>query len=90
MTAVDELCVEAAISGKRDDVLAAMLADPLASKIDYDEMVRMTDELLGRDQALAPAVRVGSRRTRRQEIVCCRDSRRFAVSASARRLATLA
>ena len=51
---VDELCVEAAISGKRDDVLAAMLADPLASKIDYDEMVTMTDELLNATKPWLP------------------------------------
>ena len=54
MTAVDELCVEAAISGKRDDVLAAMLADPLASKIDYDSMVAMTDELLAATKPWLP------------------------------------
>jgi alpha-galactosidase len=54
MTAVDELCVEAAISGKRDDVLAAMLADPLSSKIDYDEMVTMTDELLAATKPWLP------------------------------------
>ena len=54
MTAVDELCVEAAISGKRDDVIAAMLADPLSSKIDYDDMVRMTDELLAATKPWLP------------------------------------
>jgi alpha-galactosidase len=54
MTAVDELCVQAAISGRRDDVIAAMLADPLASKIDYDEMVRMTDELLAATKPWLP------------------------------------
>ena len=46
MTSVHELTVEAALSGKRDDVFAAMLADPLASRIDYDDLSRMTDELL--------------------------------------------
>ena len=54
MTAVDELSVEAAISGKRDDVIAAMLADPLSSKIDYDDMVRMTDELLAATKPWLP------------------------------------
>ena len=54
MTAVHELTVEAAISGKRDDVIAAMLADPVASKIDYDEMVRMTDELLAATKPWLP------------------------------------
>jgi len=41
-----ELTVEAAISGRRDDVLAAMLADPLAGRSDFDALGRMTDELL--------------------------------------------
>ena len=54
MTAVDELCVEAAISGKRDDVIAAMLADPISSSIDYDDMVRMTDELLAATKPWLP------------------------------------
>jgi alpha-galactosidase/6-phospho-beta-glucosidase family protein len=54
MTAVHELTVEASISGRRDDVLAAMLADPVASKIDYDEMVAMTDELLAATKPWLP------------------------------------
>jgi len=54
MTAVDELCVEAAISGRHDDVIAAMLADPLAAKLDYDDMVRMTDELLAATKPWLP------------------------------------
>jgi len=54
MTAVHELTVEASISGKRDDVLAAMLADPVASKIDYDSMVAMTDELLAATKPWLP------------------------------------
>ena len=54
MTAVHELTVEAAVSGKRDDVVAAMLADPLASRIDYDDMLRMTDELLAATKPWLP------------------------------------
>ena len=54
MTSVDELSVEAALSGKRDDVIAAMLADPLSSSIDYDDMVRMTDELLAATKPWLP------------------------------------
>jgi alpha-galactosidase len=54
MTAVDELCVEAAISGRRDDVIAAMLADPLSSRIDYDDMVAMADELLAATKPWLP------------------------------------
>jgi alpha-galactosidase/6-phospho-beta-glucosidase family protein len=41
-----ELTVQAAITGRRDDVLAAMLADPLAGRLDFDALGRMTDELL--------------------------------------------
>ncbi len=41
-----ELTVEAAISGDRADALAAMHADPLAGRIDFEALVRMTDELL--------------------------------------------
>jgi len=54
MTAVHELTVQAALSGRRDDVIAAMLADPLASRIDYDDMVRMTDELLAATKPWLP------------------------------------
>ena len=54
MTAVHELTVEASVSGKRDDVVAAMLADPLASRIDYDDMLRMTDELLAATKPWLP------------------------------------
>ena len=54
MTAVDELTRGGGVSGKRDDVIAAMLADPLSSRIDYDEMVRMTDELLAATKPWLP------------------------------------
>jgi alpha-galactosidase len=54
MTAVHDLTVEASISGRRDDVVAAMLADPVASKIDYDEMLRMTDDLLSATKPWLP------------------------------------
>ncbi len=46
VSVAQELTVEAAVSGRRDDVLAAMLADPLAGRIDFDAVGRMTDELL--------------------------------------------
>jgi alpha-galactosidase len=46
VSASQELTVEAAITGDRDDVLAAMLADPLAGRIDYDALGAMTHELL--------------------------------------------
>ena len=54
MTAVHELTVEAALSGKRDDVIAAMLADPVAGRIDYDDLVVMTDELLAATKPWLP------------------------------------
>ena len=38
VSASQELTVEAAISGNRDTVLEAMLADPLAGRIDYDAL----------------------------------------------------
>lgn len=41
-----ELTVEAAVTGRRDLVLDAMFADPLAGRGDHDRVVRMTDELL--------------------------------------------
>jgi alpha-galactosidase len=46
VSASQELTVDAAYSGDRDAVFEAMLADPLAGRIDYDELGRMTDELL--------------------------------------------
>jgi alpha-galactosidase len=49
-----ELSVKAALSGRRDDVLAAMLADPLASRIDYDQMMSMTDELIAATKEWLP------------------------------------
>lgn len=53
-TMVHEMTVEAALSGKRDDVFAAMLADPLASRIDYDDLGRMTDELIAATKPWLP------------------------------------
>jgi alpha-galactosidase len=46
VSAAQELTVEAAISGRRDVVFEAMLVDPLAGRIDYDALGRMTDEML--------------------------------------------
>ncbi|MBM3671324.1 MAG: hypothetical protein FJW86_03950 [Actinobacteria bacterium] len=46
VSAAQELTVEAAISGRRDAVFEAMMTDPLASRIDYDALGRMTDEML--------------------------------------------
>jgi alpha-galactosidase len=41
-----ELTVDAAVTGNRDTVFAAMLLDPLAGRTDYDALGRMTDEML--------------------------------------------
>ncbi|MSO37961.1 MAG: hypothetical protein EXQ69_06890 [Acidimicrobiia bacterium] len=46
VSASQELTVDAGISGDRDLVVAAMLADPLAGRIDYDLLERMSDEML--------------------------------------------
>jgi alpha-galactosidase len=46
VSASQELTVEAALTGDRDIVFAAMLADPLAGRIDYEALGEMTDELL--------------------------------------------
>jgi alpha-galactosidase len=42
----EELTVEAALTGNRTTVLEAMLADPMAGRLPYEHVVRMTDELL--------------------------------------------
>ena len=46
IAAGQELTVDAAVSGDRDAVFAAMLLDPLTSRLDYDEVAAMTDEML--------------------------------------------
>ncbi|MGO9875211.1 MAG: hypothetical protein ACLPVY_15565 [Acidimicrobiia bacterium] len=43
---VQEWTVEAAIAGDRTLVLEAMMADPMASQLAYDDIVIMTDEML--------------------------------------------
>jgi alpha-galactosidase/6-phospho-beta-glucosidase family protein len=54
VSAAQELRVEAAISESRDGVLEAMLADPLAGRIDYDQLGRMTDEMLAATKPWLP------------------------------------
>lgn len=46
IVASQELTVAAALSGSRATVLEAMLCDPLASALPYEDVVSMTDELL--------------------------------------------
>jgi alpha-galactosidase/6-phospho-beta-glucosidase family protein len=49
-----ELTVEAALTGDRDKVFEAMLADPLAGRMDYDRLTDMTDEMLRATSAWLP------------------------------------
>jgi alpha-galactosidase/6-phospho-beta-glucosidase family protein len=46
VAASQELTVDAALDGDRDLAFEAMLADPLASRVDYDSLWRMTNELI--------------------------------------------
>jgi alpha-galactosidase/6-phospho-beta-glucosidase family protein len=46
VSASQELTVEAGVTGNRDTAFAAMLLDPLASRLDYDSVAAMTDEML--------------------------------------------
>jgi alpha-galactosidase len=54
VAASQELTVEAALTGDRDAVFAAMLTDPLAGRIDYDALGAMTDELLAATKQWLP------------------------------------
>lgn len=54
VVASQELTVDAALGGSRDAVVAAMLADPLAGRLDHDRLVRMTDDLLSATAAWLP------------------------------------
>jgi alpha-galactosidase/6-phospho-beta-glucosidase family protein len=38
--------VQAALTGDREKVLDALLADPLASRLDFDRLLSMRDDLL--------------------------------------------
>ncbi|MSO78809.1 MAG: hypothetical protein EXQ79_04300 [Acidimicrobiia bacterium] len=46
IVAAEELTVEAGVTGDRTKALEAMLADPVAGALPYDDVVAMTDELL--------------------------------------------
>jgi alpha-galactosidase/6-phospho-beta-glucosidase family protein len=54
VSASQELTVDAAISGDRDAAFAAMLLDPLASRLDYDALSAMTDEMLAATREWLP------------------------------------
>lgn len=46
VSTAQELTVDAAVSGDRDAAFAAMLLDPLTSRLDYDAVAAMTHEML--------------------------------------------
>ena len=54
VSASQELTVEAAVTGDRDAAFAAMLLDPLTSRLDYDAIAAMTDEMLAATAAWLP------------------------------------
>jgi alpha-galactosidase len=54
VSASQELTVEAAVTGDRDTVFVAMLLDPLTSRLDYDAVATMTDEMLAATSAWLP------------------------------------
>jgi alpha-galactosidase len=57
VVASQEMTVEAAISGDRDAAVDAMLLDPLAGRIDFDHVARMTDEMLAATARWLPQFR---------------------------------
>jgi alpha-galactosidase len=54
VSASQELTVDAAVTGDRDTAFAAMLLDPLASRLDYDELAAMTDDMLAATREWLP------------------------------------
>ncbi len=54
VSASQELTVDAAVSGSRDTVFAAMMLDPLAGRADYDRLAQMTDEMLAATREWLP------------------------------------
>jgi alpha-galactosidase len=54
VSTAQELTVEAGVTGNRDKAFEAMLADPLAGRIDYDALGRMTDDLLAATKPWLP------------------------------------
>ena len=46
VSAAQELTVEAALSGRRDTLLAALFTDPLASALDHDRLAQLADAIV--------------------------------------------
>ena len=54
VSASQELCVEAALRGDRNLVFSAMLEDPLAGRLDYDQLDALTTDLLDATRSWLP------------------------------------
>jgi alpha-galactosidase len=54
IVAAQEMTVEAALTGRRDTVVDAMLLDPLAGRIDVEQVEQMTDALLAATRPWLP------------------------------------
>ena len=54
LSASQELTIDAALTGDRDLVLAALMTDPFASRIDYAQLRRMADDLLAANAEYLP------------------------------------
>ena len=54
VSASQELTVEAALSGSREKAFEAMLADPLAGRMDFEQLAHMTDEMIDATQQWLP------------------------------------
>jgi alpha-galactosidase len=54
IVSAQEATVEAAISGRRDKAVEAMLLDPLAGRIDFERLEQMTDDMLAATKQWLP------------------------------------
>jgi alpha-galactosidase/6-phospho-beta-glucosidase family protein len=54
IVAAQEATVEAAVSGRRDKAVEAMLLDPLAGRIDFERLEQMTDDMLAATKQWLP------------------------------------
>ncbi len=61
VSASQELTVEAAVSGDRDLVVAALLADPLSSRVDFADLAPMADDLIAATAVWLPQFSPSSR-----------------------------
>jgi len=54
VSTAQELTVDAGLTGSRDRVVDAMLVDPLASRLDYDAVTALADDLLAATKRWLP------------------------------------